>query len=532
MQNIFIDILPPWVETGLQPAFYDLESGTVLQQTARMYAKVRELTEAFNTLDSDVTETVNNYIEQFTELHDYVEDYFDNLDVQEEINNKLDAMVEDGTLGDIIEGYLIPYEEELDRKVEGIEEDIDKLQNNSWGLVGISRDSSTGTVNHILYSPDGEKFYECGTMPNGVGSDSNALTEIEGKFYYFGNGVYTFTEDFSTWETVRTVNHNYNGEMSRRLWSNSAYYDEQNEIVYIYGAYQYNDDSATTPYGGSTYYFKICYQTATVNEDGTLNIDSTEHELIYDDTDSFIDPYVAKDPNLGYLIAYKSELTAKVTIKKMSSLTSADGTSVTNPIQGIEAPQLVTTPFGTLCYVDGYALQNRNDTDIQNLETVSGYFPVSYKGTMYSVNQLGLCPIYAPITLRHLGVMPCSKKAFYRMQQLGITTQIPTSSSRYDYMNGLMTISLSASSTPKIVNFPYALYSIVGNKTVTVKTAFKDVPLRIYVRKDVVITWSNDSTIQSGCKNKTYTAPHDEILTLYPDGRDSQGGMWVPIDRT
>lgn len=91
MENIFIDFLPPWVETGLQPAFYDKESGTVLQQTARMYAKVNELIASNNKLASD-----------FTTLYNYVHDYFDNLDVQTEINNKLDAMVEDGTMATII----------------------------------------------------------------------------------------------------------------------------------------------------------------------------------------------------------------------------------------------------------------------------------------------------------------------------------------------------------------------------------------------------------------------------------------------
>ena len=139
MQNIFIDVLPPWVETGLQPAFYDLESGTVLQQTARMYAKVRELNTAFNTFsenvtneinqfesdvndeiekfehdtneaiaefEHDVNETVNDYIDKFNALHDYVEDYFENLDVQEEINNKLDDMLEQGTLQEIITTYI------------------------------------------------------------------------------------------------------------------------------------------------------------------------------------------------------------------------------------------------------------------------------------------------------------------------------------------------------------------------------------------------------------------------------------------
>ena len=43
----------------------------------------------------------------FIELQNYVNDYFDNLDVQDEINNKLDQMLEDGVLEQIIEQYLI-----------------------------------------------------------------------------------------------------------------------------------------------------------------------------------------------------------------------------------------------------------------------------------------------------------------------------------------------------------------------------------------------------------------------------------------
>ena len=117
MNKIFAPFLPPWVETGLQPAFYDMESGTVLQQTARMYAKVQQLTRLFNELSEEtktevenfeqtVNDTVQEYIEKFTELKNFVDDYFDNLDVQEEINNKLDEMAEAGTLADIISEYL------------------------------------------------------------------------------------------------------------------------------------------------------------------------------------------------------------------------------------------------------------------------------------------------------------------------------------------------------------------------------------------------------------------------------------------
>ena len=42
----------------------------------------------------------------FIELKDFVDNYFENLDVQEEINNKLDEMAEDGTLQEIITAYI------------------------------------------------------------------------------------------------------------------------------------------------------------------------------------------------------------------------------------------------------------------------------------------------------------------------------------------------------------------------------------------------------------------------------------------
>ena len=102
MQNIFIELLPPWVETGLQPAFYDKESGTVLQQVSRMYAKINQLIGSVN----NQNKTIADYIQKFIELKDYVETYLNNLDVQDAINNKLDQMSANGQLADIIAQYL------------------------------------------------------------------------------------------------------------------------------------------------------------------------------------------------------------------------------------------------------------------------------------------------------------------------------------------------------------------------------------------------------------------------------------------
>lgn len=67
----------------------------------------------YNYLDKTVIPAINTEGEAITELQTafttlktYVDNYFENLDVQEEINNKLDAMAEAGTLTDIIAQYL------------------------------------------------------------------------------------------------------------------------------------------------------------------------------------------------------------------------------------------------------------------------------------------------------------------------------------------------------------------------------------------------------------------------------------------
>ncbi len=66
-----------------------------------------------NYLETEILPAINNNADGlvelqqlYVELKNYVDNYFDNLDVQEEINNKLDAMVESGELQEIITSYL------------------------------------------------------------------------------------------------------------------------------------------------------------------------------------------------------------------------------------------------------------------------------------------------------------------------------------------------------------------------------------------------------------------------------------------
>lgn len=79
-----------------------------------LYGIISKIKDYLNQLIANeqiVTENQKNVYNSFVDLHNYVEDYFTNLDVQEEINNKLDEMAQNGVLSEIIKfqnNKLIP----------------------------------------------------------------------------------------------------------------------------------------------------------------------------------------------------------------------------------------------------------------------------------------------------------------------------------------------------------------------------------------------------------------------------------------
>ena len=101
-----IDLIPPFkrfcMTIGELPSSY-LESMTYYEMLVWFTKFLGEtVIPAINNNGEAVSELQTKYIE----LKSYVDNYFDNLDVQEEINNKLDDMAESGQLTDIIAQYL------------------------------------------------------------------------------------------------------------------------------------------------------------------------------------------------------------------------------------------------------------------------------------------------------------------------------------------------------------------------------------------------------------------------------------------
>lgn len=171
-----INFLPPWVETNLQPAFYDLESGTCLQQTSRMYAKVNQLVRSVN----DQNETIADYIQQFIELREFCEDYFENLDVQNEINNKLNEMMRNGELQATLASLVDTQIEIVDARINNLQSQVDSLSNTQPVVVTTSGDMTDHNTIYVL-TTDSKWYYWDGSSFTAGGDylTSGSLTDID-----------------------------------------------------------------------------------------------------------------------------------------------------------------------------------------------------------------------------------------------------------------------------------------------------------------------------------------------------------------
>lgn len=141
-------------------------------------------------IQKNLVEVVNNnatvtqeYIELTNQLKEYMENYFDNLDVQEEINNKLDAMAEDGSLMDLIKAYIDPiqntYEARVDAKLEEQDDTITAISNMVSSATSGSPSGVYATVAALESAdPDHAKIY---------------VVTADGKWYYYNSSTTSWT---------------------------------------------------------------------------------------------------------------------------------------------------------------------------------------------------------------------------------------------------------------------------------------------------------------------------------------------------
>ena len=112
------------------------------------YVLLAKVTEYLNNVisnENNVESNVTALYNAFVSLNNYVSNYFDNLDVQEEINNKLDEMATTGVLQNIISQYFNDVNEQIAIQ----NSQIDTLESRMDSFTNLEQGSTTGDAELI-----------------------------------------------------------------------------------------------------------------------------------------------------------------------------------------------------------------------------------------------------------------------------------------------------------------------------------------------------------------------------------------------
>ena len=142
-----------------------------------------------NYIQNTVIPAVNNNAAATQELQDivvqmkqYMDNYFDNLDVQQEIDNKLDEMFANGQLDLLFQKYVNDYVEATNVKLDELDTKVDSLTNLSPKVVS-STSAMTDQDKIYLNTGDGYWYYYNGTTFVQGGLYNSDATDTAIKWY-------------------------------------------------------------------------------------------------------------------------------------------------------------------------------------------------------------------------------------------------------------------------------------------------------------------------------------------------------------
>ena len=98
-------LLPKWVLTNARPSINDTESGTIMEQTAKIYGAMNELIEEYNTFADNINKIITDFTESTTQdqetfkiaIRQEFQDFIDVIEIktqqqQTEIDNAVSYM--------------------------------------------------------------------------------------------------------------------------------------------------------------------------------------------------------------------------------------------------------------------------------------------------------------------------------------------------------------------------------------------------------------------------------------------------------
>lgn len=190
-------------------------------------------------LVSKIVEYLNKVINsqnEVTEEMEYVLNYFNNLDVQDEINNKIDQLIEDGTLESLVGAYIQPridaqnvvineFKEEVEGDISEINNAVNALGSGSPIPVSSVSDM-TNTSKVYVNTTDGKWYYYDGDsweiggtyQSTGIGDGTIDILKFDGNLQ--SNFIKDFGEELNQGEAYVGW-YGTNGALHEESWASN-----------------------------------------------------------------------------------------------------------------------------------------------------------------------------------------------------------------------------------------------------------------------------------------------------------------------
>lgn len=154
----------PFWENMPYTNFHGVNQDWIIKQTKHLVEEWQAYGDNLQQAYDNFTATVNNKIaaldltwenyksdmdEAFQDLHDYVYNYFDNLDVQDEIDHKLDEMTAQGLWDDILHSFFDSYTEQIDGEVATQNAKIATLEQ-QWQIFLQTHGTASATLREVV----------------------------------------------------------------------------------------------------------------------------------------------------------------------------------------------------------------------------------------------------------------------------------------------------------------------------------------------------------------------------------------------
>lgn len=379
---------------GLLPTSYKI-GWTYEEQLVNLINFIKtEVIPNVNTQGNAIIELQNLY----SQLVEYVDNYFDNLDVQAEINAKLDEMVQTGAFNPLLENLFAGYEEQINALEQNVNNNYDVLNdkinlNYNSLLSQITGGAPSGTFPDLATlqastTADTSKIYL--TLDNGYWNYYNSDNEewTAGGVYLANDYVTGITANQLSFMEQKTLNifdktkelthgsmDNY-GQIGtsanhyltglcpckagvtyyKRNNYSGAFYDENQELLSYWA---YGTSSVTAPAGAK--YIQSWF----LNEDLPKFYISTQNFY----TPFGFNPFYIKDSNLTTLIQSLANLNQKVEINDTDFFT-------TNETNLLNTKNILT---GYALDSDGTVVENANFsvTDFLRVPAPTGHIIVT-----------------------------------------------------------------------------------------------------------------------------------------------------------